>query len=69
MALTGVREASLLQLANMLSDASVASTFENFSIGLIEKTLSVFNWPRNGCDALPLCLFFLNVLFLCQGMP
>lgn len=49
MALTRVREASLLQLANMLSDRSVASTFENFSIGLIEKTLSVFSWPRNGC--------------------
>lgn len=47
MALTGVREISLLQLASTLSD--VASMFEKFYIGLIEKTLSVFTWPRNGC--------------------
>ena len=46
MALTRVGELSSLRLFNILLYRSVASVFENFSIGLIEKTLSVFTWPR-----------------------
>lgn len=43
MAWTSVRGVAFLQFANMLSDGSVASMFENFSTGRVEKT--VFDCP------------------------